>query len=384
MILPIYWKYLIKDYLKVLLFCTFSFVGALLTMRLDEIAEFAAQGSGFVFVSKFTLYQIPYILPTALALSSLISSVILFQRLSKTHELTAFRSLGISIREMIAPILITSFIIALFNLYLVSEVATQARLASKELIEELKAVNPLVLLQNKPLLKKRGLYSQFLEESNSDAKVNKVLIGSKNRQANRISLILADEMRVDKSNLHAESVTFLTPIPNSKATTYDSFLIENSKSMTTPNNSLATLAGKKGFHISDDHLPTRLLLAQYKSYSNQLHTMNIEKQSSSDYRRLVKKKNKTLTEGIRRISQTLVICTFTLLGIAFGFHIGRNQSNKSLFVVVVLAALYLTTFFLARSFDSNVPISATLYLAPHALMILAASLSLRKVSRGVE
>lgn len=383
MLIPIYWKYLIKDYLKVLLFCTISFVAALLTMRLDEITEFAAQGSGLTFVAKFTLYQIPYILPIALALSSLISSVILFQRLSKTHELTAFRSLGISIREIIAPILITSFVIALFNLFLVSEVATQARLSSKELIEELKAVNPLVLLQNKALLKKRGLYSQFLEEQKSDTQVQKVLVGSKNKRSNRISLILANEMNIDGSNLQADTVTFLTPLPNSDPNIKDSFLIENSESIQMPNNGLAALAGKKGFRVSDDHLSTKLLLAQYNSYSNKLNRLSATN-NPNEYHRVWRKKNQTITEAIRRIGQTIVICTFTLLGIAFGFHIGRNQSNKGLFIVVVLASMYLTTFFLAKSFDDNVPVSATLYLAPHILMILAGSLSLRKVSRGVE
>ncbi|HEY4831929.1 MAG TPA: LptF/LptG family permease, partial [Waddliaceae bacterium] len=119
--MPIFWWYLLKNYLNVLLLSLFSFVAILLISRLEEIAQFAAMGAKFSYLIIFTLYQIPYILPIAIPISCLISAMILFQRLSSTHEFTALRSCGIALSRIITPILLASLFLSVGCFYITSE-----------------------------------------------------------------------------------------------------------------------------------------------------------------------------------------------------------------------------------------------------------------------
>ncbi len=59
------------------------------------------------YIVFFALYESP-IFPIALPLSCLIASLLLIQRLSSSHELTALRASGFSLFDILTPILITA------------------------------------------------------------------------------------------------------------------------------------------------------------------------------------------------------------------------------------------------------------------------------------
>ena len=75
--MPIFWRYLLIHFLKVFCLCVVAFIAILLTMRLDEIASLMTLGAGVTELVWFTLQQIPYILPIAIPISALISSMLL-------------------------------------------------------------------------------------------------------------------------------------------------------------------------------------------------------------------------------------------------------------------------------------------------------------------
>ena len=85
--MPILWRFLIIKFLKVFSFSVLAFIAILLTLRLEEIAHFASIDSGKGYLFWFILYQIPYILPVAIPLSCLISSLLLVQEnRNKNHS----------------------------------------------------------------------------------------------------------------------------------------------------------------------------------------------------------------------------------------------------------------------------------------------------------
>jgi lipopolysaccharide export system permease protein len=163
--MPILWRYLLVHYFKVLFFCTIAFIIILFTMRLDEIAHFITLGASGLYLLLFTLYQIPYILPIAIPISSLISTILLIQRLSKDHELTALRASAIAIRSILAPILLAAAFLSVLNFYIVSEIATSSHLASGVLKTELRSINPLLILNNKHLMHSKGYHFDILGSS---------------------------------------------------------------------------------------------------------------------------------------------------------------------------------------------------------------------------
>jgi lipopolysaccharide export system permease protein len=130
--MPLLWRYLLKQFTKVFALCLVSFVAILLITRSQDIAKFATINHDLKPILLFALYQIPYILPLAIPISCLISTMILFQNLSQSQELTSMRASGISLKLLMAPIFLCVSLFALLNLCLASEIAPKCRILSKK------------------------------------------------------------------------------------------------------------------------------------------------------------------------------------------------------------------------------------------------------------
>ena len=130
----------------------------LLVLRFQDIARFAAAGTSGGHVCLFALLQIPYILPIAIPVSCLIAAILLFQRLSHSHELTAFRACGISLRSIATPLLFAGGVLALINATMTCEIAPRSRLMAKGLLYQVAASNPLLLFQKNSPIKFKNAY----------------------------------------------------------------------------------------------------------------------------------------------------------------------------------------------------------------------------------
>ena len=243
--MPIVWRYLLGQYLKVFLLCLISFIAILLTTRLDEIAHFATLGSEGLMILWFTLHQIPYLLPIAIPISSLISTIILLQRMSHTHEMTAFRACGLSLREVLTPILISGLFIAAVNFYIVSELATQSHLVTSLTKMELRSVNPLLLLHNKHLMRLKGAYSDTLGNSKIGEFAGDIIIAMPNKHNSSINLIVARNLQADPLNFHGKNLTLITPMNPLNTPKGDQLMVENMQSMHTAIKDFSQILQKK-------------------------------------------------------------------------------------------------------------------------------------------
>src|SRR5690606_32018798 len=140
---PRLWKYLLKRYLQVFFLSLTGFISILLVTRFQHIARFASMGTSPWVLLKFISYQIPFILPLAIPISCLISALLLFQSLSRSHELTALRVAGLGIFPIAFPLFILSLFIAMGNFTLASELAPKCKNLSKSLAYQMTALNPL-------------------------------------------------------------------------------------------------------------------------------------------------------------------------------------------------------------------------------------------------
>ncbi len=197
--MPILWNYLISFFLKISATCTLAFVAILLTMRFDEIAHFAALGAPVSYIIIFTLQQIPYILPIAIPLSCLIASLLLIQRLSHTHELTALRASGFSLINILMPIWVVSAFLAVGNLWIVSEFSTHSHLQNNLLKSELRSINPLLLLHNKHFMHLKGFYFEALGASHVGESASDVIVALPNRHQQRLHLMVAKYIQANSS-----------------------------------------------------------------------------------------------------------------------------------------------------------------------------------------
>jgi len=377
----IIWRYLLTQYIKVLSLSLVAFIAVLLTTRLDDIAHFASLGAQGFYVLQFTMLQIPYILPIAIPVSALISSLLLIQRLSSSHELTALRASGLSITTILAPILIFASYLSVLNFYIVSEVATESHLATNILRSELRQVNPLLVLHNKHMMRLKGIYFDSLGESKMGESACDVLLASPGKGENHINLMIAKNLHSSESDFSGTSVTCISSIRTDSEKRFDHLMIENMGKSVTSIRDFSQMLQKKIININNDHLKLGLLLVRLGDEKEKL----LRPSTLSDESKTIKRNiNRGYTEIIRRISIALAVFTFTLMGLSFGASISRHQSSSGVIYLIALAALYLACFFVAKSIEYQFTASLILYLLPHVLIIFFSIFNLRRLSKGIE
>ena len=380
----ILWRYLLKQYLKVFCLATIAFIAILLVTRLNQIARVTVLGVEGWNLVLFILYQLPYILPIAIPVSSLISAVILFQGLSHTHELTAMRACGLSLRRITAPILIVSAALSLVNAFVTSELATESHLASRQLIYKLSTGNPLLLFQNSQLLKLKDTYVDMRVIENGE-RAEDFLLASYNRNNGRLALIIAKNIALSSDLLVAKEVSLISGIrPDSEGTIteYDNRIIENHKVMSSGAKEASNLLKRSEWRLNNDHLKMRLLLFRAGGLRKDLQIAKEEASPSSQIYEIKKSLNLCYSDISRRISIALAVFTFTLMGTAFGIQISRDPSKKGLFAVLSLATLFLICFFSAKGLEQIFWLATTLYMAPHLLILALSFWTLKRVSQG--
>ena len=365
--MPIVWRYLLKSYFQVLLLCVGGFIATLLVTRFQEIARFATSGASIFSILLFTLYQIPYILPIALPISCLIASMLLFQKMSHTHELTALRSSGFGLFPIIFPLLLAGAFLTLANFSLVSEITPRARSWTRELIYEMTAQNPLFLLQKESLVRMKDSYID-MKTLKSGRSAQDVIFVVSNASSKRLGLMVAGELFLEKEMLTGKNVTLISSVDPKRGDGFDHLIIENQKTMRTKASNLAQFVQKFETSQSFDYFPLRMILAK-------------ERATHGDTRMLGPK---ACMEISRRFSLAFAAFTYTLIGIAFGMQIGRGHSRRGLLYAIGLASAFMIAYVAAKSFRDAPLIACLVYILPHPLIILFSLKSLKKVSEGKE
>ncbi len=385
--MPILWRYLLIHYFRVLSLAILAFIAVLMTTRLDEIANFATLGPSPLFIIFFALYQIPYILPIVLPISALISTILLIQRLSTTHELTALRASGISISQILTPILMGAALMGLVNFYIISELATHSHLTTTLLKDEWRLISPLVLLQNKQVLKLKGLFFHTLGLNKIGESASDVILAIPNHTHNRLHVLLAKNLTASSNQFSGKAVTLFTILNPSSTEMPDSILVENMDTVETTLSDFNSLIQKKIMTIHNDHLSLAQLNVKWKKEKLALQAAQqpiSSLSSKNDQKSITDAINGIISEILRRSSVALAVFTFSLMGAAFGMSISRYYSNHRLFIVVSLTAFYLITFFAAKQFNQQLFLSSLFYLAPHCLIFFSSLVALRRVVNGIE
>lgn len=375
--IPIIWRYLFQQYIKVLALCATSFIIILMTIRLNDIANFASFGASGLFVLRFAFNQMACLLPYALPISCFLSAILLIQRLSKSHELTALRAAGFSFAAIFFPILLTAVFLAGLNFILVSEAATWASRSNYQLKEKLRAINPLVLLHNRTLMGLKGIHFFPLGPSKIGEYANDAVVAVSNQQNTRLHLMLAKTIEAESEELICEQMTLITNMGGGDEK-YDQLLIENVAKATTPSTAFSILLQNNPLSQSqrNERLQFHALLRQLKQEKEAYSASK-----SKDLRRLM---NRSLSEIARRFSSGFSVLTFTFMGLAFGATISRQPSRRNMAAALLLLAIYLVTQLMAKEIKDRFIFSLCLYAIPHLLILLLSYWTINRIARGIE
>lgn len=359
--IPILWRYLLQSYLKIFSLCVISFIAILLVSRFKDIARFTALSGSWLKTAFFSLYQIPLILPLAIPISSLIAALLLFQRLSKSYELTALRASGISLITILTPLLSASFLLSLGNFAFCASLAPYCRRETKNLLYRETSANPLLLLQRQNLIKIKNAYINMNVKKEGKTADNFVLI-THNGSNKRLTFISAKQLKIAKNKLQGRDVAIISHLPSEKEEMFDSLIIENQASMSTAAPILSSALKKNRPHLDMNSLGLKMLKIRAKESKKQALSAHVE--------------------ILRRSSLALATFSFTLLGAAFGYQQSRNPSKRGLFIALSLTVAVLGSYLLGKELKSNPLLATFVFLIPHPVIWIISTWKLYRISKG--
>lgn len=368
--MPILWRHLLKEFFRVLTLCVGSFISILLVSRSQDIARFASSGAPIKAVLLFSLYQIPTLLPLALPVACLIATLLLFQRLSHTHELTALRACGLSTRMIAYPLLLAGIVLSILNFTISSEISPRCRILTKKLTYEVTAHNPLFMLQKGTLISIKDTFIDMRMLRMGKCAEDVILVIN-NGSHNRLNIVTAKQFSVAGDQLKGENVTLISSV-DPKQEGFDHLIIENQTTMSTKASNLSEFIQDTDWYANFDYLPLRMVIAK-NSYDKSLQE-----------RRPHMVKNRAEQEICRRISLGMAPFTFIFIGIAFGTEIGRNRKKKGILSAILLSALFLACFATAKAWRYHALAPCLVYLLPHPIIGLVSLFAFKRVSRGIE
>lgn len=365
-LMPILWRYLLRNYLQVFFLCISGFIAILLLTRLQEIARLASFDSEISAIALFTLCQIPYILPIAIPISGLIASILLLQRLSHTHELTSFRSAGLSLKAISAPLLMAAFILSLANFMIVSEVTPRTRLYSQKLLHQVMTTNPLFLMKKSKLLKLQSSYVD-MNMTQVGKEARDVVFAMKNESSDRLTLLTAKKFHVEDDQLIGKNVAIISHLDPKEPDSFDHLIIENQRSMATSAKALSEMMQKNTLNFGYEYLPMNDLIQTAFSKTAKPKTIN-----------------RMRFELSRRLFFPLITYAFTFMGISLGLQIGRQRKRMGLILAILLAAFTFICSIAAKSFHLSPTKAIICYTIPFPFLFFFSFWFQKRAKEGVE
>ena len=140
-------RYIGSDFLASFIMTLLVFTFVMCLSAVVKAIDLLARGMSGVFILRVFMYNIPFLLTFSIPISVLTTVLLLFGRLSFDGELTAMRACGLTLWQILAPIILASIGLTFLCLYLNSSVAPRSHLARRQLLFSLGMEQPINLLE---------------------------------------------------------------------------------------------------------------------------------------------------------------------------------------------------------------------------------------------
>ncbi len=136
-------RYLLKSFLAPFLATFFIILFVLIMQALWlQFDKIAGKGISLLIILKFLGYMALMMVPTALPIAILLSSIMALGNMAENYEFAAVKSAGISLQRFIRPLVILMLVLSFSNFLFLNYVFPYASLKSKNLIYNMKMKEP--------------------------------------------------------------------------------------------------------------------------------------------------------------------------------------------------------------------------------------------------
>jgi len=366
--MPTLWRYYLKNWFQLFFTSLFGIIVLLLSTKLEEVARFIALGASFSKIILFVLLQIPYGLQIALPIAGCAAGFFLFARMSANGELVAARAVGYSFTRILAPLLGIGCLGSLLMFGWMFNGAAKSHFAAKKLEFDVKAQEPLALVQGSQFLGNQE-YSLELEGSlRRGSSAKNVVVCFHPSDEGRLKLFLAHEVYNKDGILEAHDFLALSTEKPKTALSPSTLIIEQAEKKMTSTLHMHELVEKKHWKVNPDHCALSVVFARKKDLQQLVATEMYRGGKSSNNR---KDLGKYISEPFRRISLSLAFLTLTLAGSLSGIQTGRKTRKEKYFIPICLFGFYMACYLAGKSMDSLPWPSILCYLIPHPILLVS-------------
>ena len=338
---------------------TFGMMGA----RLVKIFNMLSQGMPLGDVMLFIAYSMPIVLSFTIPWAILVSVMLVFGRLSADCEITAMRACGISILQIISPILTITFMMTVACFYIQTMVGPHYLGVARRNIKTTAISHPLALFEpGQPMSFDNNII--YIEDRVGKNRIKGVQIFTMNKAGTReLQDVTAPdgEIVVDKEQQKLKIIL------------YDCNIIDRSSEPPS------RLFNKKvefmvdyGGKFNRKRIGTK---PKYMTLNELLARIRIDKKVN-------RKTLKLEMELNQRIAMSLAPIAFLLLGLPLAIRTSRRETSINLFISIVLGGIFYLAVIICSSMDSLPQIYPQYLLwIPNLLYQLVGTILIIKITR---
>jgi lipopolysaccharide export system permease protein len=336
-------RYLTQDYLVIFGMTLLVFTFVMCLGAAIKAIDLGARGvSGFLIFKVFA-FNIPYMLMFSIPISVLTGVLLLFGRLSFDGELTAMKACGLSIWQIISPVVLTSILMSLVCVLITSSIAPRCRHAVRAALVELGVEDPAALLEA----------GRFVR----DFPGLMIYIGS--RSGNRVTDVVVYEMGKDGPlrNVRAKTGELRTD-KEARVMYIDLYdvRIDQREKSAKPGEEPKTQ------YINAQHYPVKMDFSAMtkRKVRHKVADMTMLElvQAVRDVRGrfpelddddLLRQRMNLVVEANKRLALSLSCFAFTLLGIPLGMRSKRKESSVGVGISLMLVFVFYLFIIVANS-----------------------------------
>lgn len=166
-------KAFIGPFLATFLIALFILVVQFFWLYIDE---FVGKGIDMFTLFQFILYLCATVVPLALPLGILLSSIMTFGNLGETFELVAIKSAGIPLTRFMRPVMMASAVLAVVAFLFANNVIPVAELKMRTLLYDIRVAKPAFDIKEGVFYNKLDGYSIKIGKKLNDSSIQNVLI----------------------------------------------------------------------------------------------------------------------------------------------------------------------------------------------------------------
>lgn len=343
---------------------TFAMVGGSLIQAYEQIAK----GVPLDVFCKFTLYMVPRILTFTVPWAVMVAVMLVFGRMSADNEVTAMRACGISILQILSPILLITIALTALCLYLQVEIGPPLLGKSRSMLQNVAVTQPLSLFVPGDPLKIPGADNNIsisIEKKIGKDKLIGVQYWRTDDEGNVLQEISAEsgDVVVDEEEQIMTVVLHECRVDN-RAENQDA-------NVNTGYAKELPIAFNYGKQANAANISVRAKYMTVKSLLGEIHRFKVHNQDTT----------KLEVELNKRIAFALSPIAFLLLGLPLAIRTSRRETSVGLFLSIVLAGGYFMSILLLESLKSPALYPQYLLWLPNIIFQLLGAVMTYKVSQ---